>query len=89
MSTTTAETPTTPPATGHTQYVFVYPCGCPRTVVDADTVDDAEEAWKIAAPLGAERKWLGLQGVTQRVMTDDEYAELASQVRRGCPHRNS
>ena len=54
------------------QWVFVYPCGCPRTVIEGSSVANAEEAWREAAPLKAERHWLEVQGVRLECVTHAE-----------------
>lgn len=75
------------PAAERTQYVFVYPCGCPRTVIDGSSVADAEEAWAEAAPLKAERHWLDVQGVQLLHVSHAEYvARFSELMRTGCTH---
>jgi hypothetical protein len=71
-----------------TQYVFVYPCGCPRTVIEGSSVADADEALAEAAPLGAERHWLEVQGVRLIQVSHQEYLDrFSGLMRTGCPHQ--
>lgn len=68
-----------------TVFVFVFPCGCPRTVVTG--AEDEDAAWHQAAPLRAEKKLLLLEKVTVRRVTVDEYrATWQPMMSEKCPH---
>ena len=76
-----------PASSGRTQYVFVYRCGCPRTVIEGSSVDNAAEAWAEAAPLRAERHWLEAQEVQLLHVSHQEYLDrFSALMRAGCPH---
>lgn len=84
MTTTIAAPPTAAP-TPDVVYVFVFPCGCPRTVVRG--AEDEAAAWHEAAPLRAEKKMLHLEHVTVRRVTVDEYqATYEPMMSQRCPH---
>jgi hypothetical protein len=72
---------------GRQQYVFVFPCGCPRSVVEAAEVPDAEAARHLIAPLKSEKKMLDLEGVRVLLVDQAEYEERYLPLMRiRCPH---
>lgn len=73
---------------GQAHYVFTWPCGCRRIVIDASTVADVDGAWRAAAPLKAEPAFLRYLGVQVEMMSHADYvARYPDTARTGCPHR--
>lgn len=83
--TVTAAAPTPAADPSDSVYVFVFPCGCPRTAVRG--AEDEEAAWHQAAPLRAEKKMLHLDGVEVLRLTPDDYEHTyAALMSQRCPH---